>query len=86
VIGILFEEAYEMDREELLEKVAPCGLICYTCTAAKDGAVQSHSRALLRLLELFDSFAERFSAREPKMAKYPDFRGDHRLLDHEQNC
>lgn len=62
-----------MEREELLKRVAPCGLVYYTCTAAKDGAIQAHSQVLLRLLESFDRFAERFAAHEPRLVKYPDF-------------
>ena len=63
-----------MEKKELLKKIAPCGLLCYTCTAARDGAIQSLSKALLTLLESFDSYAERFSAFEPTMKKYPDFK------------
>jgi hypothetical protein len=63
-----------MERKEVLQKVAPCGLICYTCAAASDGAIQVHSRALLSLLEGFDGFAERFSAHEPRLKAYPYFR------------
>ena len=62
-----------MERQELLRKISPCGLACYTCTAAKDGAIQAHSQALLRLLESFDGFAEQFSGHEPRLKKYPDF-------------
>jgi len=62
-----------MEREELLKRVAPCGLVCYTCIAAKDGAIQAHSQVLLRLLESFDGFAEQFAAREPRLIKYRDF-------------
>lgn len=74
-----------MEREELLRKVAPCGLLCYTCTAAKDGAIQIHSQALLRLLESFDGFADQFSAHEPRLRKYPDFK-DVLLLFSEAGC
>ena len=63
-----------MDREELLKRIAPCGLVCYTCAAAKEGAIQTHSQALLRLLESFDRFAEQFSGYEPRLKKYPDFK------------
>jgi hypothetical protein len=63
-----------MKKEELLTKVAPCGLPCYTCAAAKGGAIQTHSQALLRLLDSFDRFAEQFSAHEPRLSKYADFK------------
>ena len=63
-----------MERKQLLKKIAPCGLLCYTCAAAKDGAIQFHSHALLRLLESFDSFAEQFSEHEPRLRYYLDFK------------
>jgi hypothetical protein len=54
--------------------LAPCGLVCYTCAAAKEGAIQAHAGALSRLLESFDRFAEQFSTYEPRLNKYPDFK------------
>lgn len=63
-----------MEKRELRRRMAPCGLLCYTCAGAKDGVIRSHSKALLHLLESFDAFAERFSAFEPKMNRYPDFK------------
>ena len=74
-----------MERKELLRVVAPCGLLCYTCTAAKDGAIQIQSKALLRLLESFDGFAEQFSAHEPRLSKYPEFKDVLRLFS-EAGC
>jgi hypothetical protein len=74
-----------MDRQELLRRVAPCGLLCYTCTAAKDGAIQNHSRTLLTLLDSFDDFAERFSDHEPRLRRYPSFK-DVLLLLSEAEC
>jgi hypothetical protein len=62
-----------MEREKLLKMIAPCGLACYTCTAAQEGVIQTHSEALLNLLESFDRFAEQFSTHEPRLKKYPDF-------------
>jgi hypothetical protein len=63
-----------MEKEELLRKIAPCGLLCHTCIAAHDGAIQGHSQALLGLLDSFDGFAGQFSAHEPRLSKYPDFK------------
>ena len=71
--GMIWKDK-QMERSELLKKVAPCGLLCYTCTAAAGGAIKEHSTALLRYLESFDSFAERFSGYEPRLKKYPDFK------------
>ena len=64
----------QMKKDELLKKVAPCGLLCYTCTAAKDGAIQHHSQKLTALLEGFDRFAERFSDHESRSKNYPVFK------------
>jgi hypothetical protein len=63
-----------MEREELLKRVAPCGLLCYTCTGAKDGVIRIHGQELLRRLESFDSYAERFSIHEPRLRKYLEFK------------
>lgn len=74
-----------MEREELLKKVAPCGLVCYTCTMAKSGIVRERSLALLKLLENFDAMAEQISEIEPRLKNYPDFK---ELLEmfSQENC
>jgi hypothetical protein len=69
-----------MEREELLEKVAPCGLLCYTCAAAKNGAIRYHSGKLMDLLESFEPYAERFAKDIPDFSKYPDFKRVLRLF------
>ena len=38
-----------MTREQLLDRVPPCGLMCYTCPGFTDGAIAGHSAALLKL-------------------------------------
>jgi hypothetical protein len=63
-----------MDRDTLLKRLAPCGLVCHTCAGAKDGLVEQHGRALRELLEGFDSYAAKFSAHEERLKKYPAFR------------
>lgn len=63
-----------MQREELLKKIAPCGLVCHTCVAAKGGATHEHGKELLRLLDSFDGYAEKFSQFEPRLKKYPEFK------------
>ena len=74
-----------MNRGDLLKKVSPCGLLCYTCTAAKDGVIQEYSQVLLKYLDSFDSFAERFSGFESRLKKYPEFK-DVLLLLSEAGC
>ena len=62
-----------MEEMDLLRAIAPCGLVCYTCTASQDGVIRSLSAQLLDLLEGYESFAERFAGFEPRLAKYPEF-------------
>jgi hypothetical protein len=48
--------------------------LCFAWASAKDGAIRTHSQALLRLLDSFDSFAEQFSEHEPRLKGYADFK------------
>ena len=64
----------EMKKNELLKKLAPCGLPCFTCAGFEEGIIKKHSIALLRLLESFDDYTEKISEFEPKFKKYPDFK------------
>ena len=47
-----------MTREQLLDYVPPCGLMCYTCPAFQDGAIKEHSAALLKLNEGYREFLD----------------------------
>ena len=47
-----------MTKEQLLDRVPPCGLMCYTCPGFEDGAIAEHSAALLRLNEGFREFLD----------------------------
>ena len=48
-----------MTREQLLDRVPPCGLICYTCPGFKDGAIKEHSAALIKLYEGYHEFLDK---------------------------
>lgn len=48
-----------MTREQLLDCVPPCGLMCFTCPGFKDGAIKEHSAALLRLREGYREFLDK---------------------------
>lgn len=63
-----------MNRESLHKKVAPCGLVCHTCAAAKDGVIHQHGRELLKFLESFEPYAEKLSAYDDRLKKYPAFK------------
>ena len=60
-------------QEELTRWIAPCGLVCYTCTTFADGPVVQHSRELQRWLQGFAPMAKVFSAFHPALAEYPAF-------------
>jgi len=62
-----------MDREALLERIAPCGVVCHTCAASKHGVIQRMSRALQKHLDGFGVVAEKMSGLDPRLKKYPDF-------------
>ena len=74
-----------VEQEELQKKVAPCGLLCHTCTGAVDGVIRKHSQALLAYLENYDRFAKIFSYHEPRLKKYPEFK-DVLLFFSEAGC
>jgi hypothetical protein len=63
-----------MNRNELLRLIAPCGLLCHTCDAMKDGAVNNAAQRLLFVLGSYDSFLENAPAARPISEKYNDFK------------
>lgn len=48
-----------MTREQLLNYIPPCGLVCYTCPGFVDGAIREHSMALLKLQEGYREFLDK---------------------------
>ncbi len=63
-----------MTRQELLDRLAPCGLDCMRCLARSGGEVERASLAVLGALGGFDKHAERFAAFDPVFADYPAFK------------
>ena len=64
-----------MNREDLVQRVAPCGLSCELCVSFAQGPVREHARELAALLGgNFATYAARFTALNPVFAKYGDFR------------
>lgn len=61
-----------MKRELLLERIAPCGLVCHTCAASKHGVIQAQIRTLRHYLDGFRPFAEKMSELDPRLNRYPD--------------
>jgi hypothetical protein len=68
-----------MEREQLLRRLAPCGLNCGACIAFSDGPVRAHAQVLRGLLgPNFAAYAERFAGMNPVFEGYERFEA---LLD-----
>ena len=68
-----------MKYEDMLERLAPCGLNCGKCVAYAKGEIRFHSEKLKDLLGSFDGYAERFKRFRPVFEHYPAFKA---LLEH----
>lgn len=65
-----------MNREDIKQALAPCGLSCEKCFARQDGAIQAHAAALKEKLGNFTVYAKRFETLvgDPVFKTYPEFR------------
>jgi hypothetical protein len=74
-----------LNYNEILTRLAPCGLDCSKCFAYSEGEIRSLSAKLEQSLGAFDRYAERFSAFSPIFSNYPSFK---KLLAHlgQANC
>ena len=74
-LSILREHGYLPGTGELvLERVAPCGLLCGNCLAFSGGPIQREgSKLKARLGENFAESAKRFEFMNPIFGKYPVF-------------
>jgi hypothetical protein len=62
------------EHSKLLRLIAPCGLLCYTCDAMKDGAVSTAAKKLLYALDSYDLFLEGAPGARPISGKYKEFK------------
>lgn len=62
-----------MDSDELLRRIAPCGLDCGRCLDNPDSPIGRQARDLARELGGFGRRAAFFSQLDPVFAAYPDF-------------
>lgn len=63
-----------MIPQEILDKLAPCGLFCGNCLAYADGPIQRAAAELSqRLGPNFANYAERFENMNPVFAEYAPF-------------
>ena len=45
-----------MEKSEIIKKVAPCSLMCHTCSAYNDGVICVSAKTLLKYLEGIKEF------------------------------
>lgn len=72
------EGEISLERADLLEKIAPCSLVCHTCTAYEHGVICESAKQLLKYLEGVGEFyeqhcpeeAERFLPFAKELEKY----------------
>lgn len=72
----------EIDMQELLNCVAPCSLLCYTCPASQNGAISKYASTLCNyfegyyefndanILEEYHSWLKEFKTFHCKLEKY----------------
>jgi hypothetical protein len=63
-----------MKSEDILKRLAPCGLDCGKCAGYADGEISEHSLKLQQLLGNFERYAAKFSRFLPVFENYPQFR------------
>jgi hypothetical protein len=68
------KKGVNLDYEEILTHLAPCGLDCSKCFAYSEGEIKLVSRIVESLLGSFDIYAERFSKFLPVFANYSSFK------------
>lgn len=63
-----------MEKSELLQLIAPCGLLCYTCDAMQNGIINETARKLWYVLGSYDLFLKNCPGSRPIAGKYNDFK------------
>lgn len=53
-----------MKREELRDQIAPCSLLCYTCSAYEKGVIRTLSKELLHYTQSLAEFYQRHLPKE----------------------
>lgn len=70
----------EISNQDLLNYVAPCSLLCYTCPALKDGAI---SECAVKLCKYFEGYYDFNDANMPEKFRWwlDEFEAFHKKLE-----
>lgn len=65
-----------MNRDDIKDALAPCGLSCEKCFARSTGQIRNHAEKLRKKLGNFDIYAQRFETLvgDPVFQNYPAFK------------
>ena len=63
----------QVTYEQVVERLAPCGIDCERCVMFARGRVNGHASALVEALEGFENMAPRLVDRIPALAGYSSF-------------
>jgi hypothetical protein len=63
----------ELTYQQILGRLAPCGIDCQRCVMCADGVVQRTALELSVALEGFDKVAARMADHAPGLARYEEF-------------
>jgi hypothetical protein len=62
-----------MNKSEILDRLAPCGIDCGRCVMYAQGPIAQSARTMKQGLVGFEKMAERMQARVPALAEYAAF-------------
>jgi len=62
-----------MDRHEIVDRLAPCGLDCRRCAVFAEGAVKQLATSLQAELAGFEKIAAKLAGKDPVLAHYREF-------------
>ena len=71
-----------MKQEKLLDRIAPCSLLCYTCTGFRDGPVSACAGQLSVYLEGFCEMRATYLSEDARKAWRSQFDEFHNTLKH----
>lgn len=64
---------HEFTYEEIVERLAPCGIDCERCARYEGGRIREHAAALAEALTGFEKMATKVADRMPALREYHSF-------------